>query len=171
MQRAFVLINCDLGSEASLIKELNQLDTVKESHGTFGPYDIVSVIETDNQDKIRKTISDHIRMLEHIRSTTTLMEVGNIEDLQPLPDIIPDVIPDEKKPLEPPDEVDDEEYDDDEDEEDFSDKNLLRDKDYNFWNNLTEEEFRKIFKNSAVKRTKYSGLKRNISTAKEQGEV
>ena len=56
-------------------------------------------------------------------------------------------------------------------EEDFSDKNLLRDKDYNFWNNLTEEEFRKIFKNSAVKRTKYSGLKRNISTAKEQGEV
>jgi hypothetical protein len=98
------------------------LDTVKESHGTFGPYDIVSVIETDNQDKIRKTISDHIRMLEHVRSTTTLMEVGNIEDLQPLPDIIPDVIPDEKKPLEPPDEVDDEEYDDDEDEEDFSDK-------------------------------------------------
>jgi len=122
MQRAFVLINCDLGSEVSLIKELNQLDTVKESHGTFGPYDIVSVIETDNQDKIRKTISDHIRMLEHIRSTTTLMEVGNIEDLQPLPDIIPDVIPDEKKPLEPPDEVDEEEYDDDEAEEDFSDK-------------------------------------------------
>ena len=83
----------------------------------------MSVIETDNQDKIRKTISDHIIMLEHIRSTTTLMEVGNIEDLQPLPDIIPDVIPDEKKPLEPPYDVGDEEYDDDEDEEDFSDKN------------------------------------------------
>ena len=82
----------------------------------------MSVIETDNQDKIRKTISDHIRMLEHIRSTTTLMEVGNIEEIEPLPDIIPDVIPDEKKPLEPPDDVGDEEYDDDEDEEDFSDK-------------------------------------------------
>ena len=54
------------------------------------------------------------------------------------------------------------------DEEGFSDKNLLREKDYNFWNNLTEEEFRKIFKNSAVKRTKYSGLKRNITTAKQQ---
>ena len=122
MQKAFILINCDLGSEANLIKELNQLDAVKEVHGILGPYDIVTTIETDNQDKIRKTISDHIRMLEHIRSTTTLMEVGNIEDLQPLPDIIPDVIPDEKKPLEPPDEVDEEEYDDDEAEEDFSDK-------------------------------------------------
>ena len=122
MQKAFILINCDLGSEANLIKELNQLDAVKEVHGILGPYDIVTTIETDNQDKIRKTISDHIRMLEHIRSTTTLMEVGNIEDLQPLPDIIPDAIPDEKKPLEPPDDVGDEEYDDDEAKEDFSDK-------------------------------------------------
>jgi len=122
MQKAFILINCDLGSEANLIKELNQLDAVKEVHGILGPYDIVTTIETDNQDKIRKTISDHIRMLEHIRSTTTLMEVGNIEDLQPLPDIIPDVIPDEKKPLEPPDEVDYEEDDDEEETEDFSDK-------------------------------------------------
>ena len=120
MQKAFILINCDLGSEANLIKELNQLDAVKEVHGILGPYDIVTTIETDNQDKIRKTISDHIRKLEHIRSTITLMR---IEDLQPLPDIIPDVIPGEKKPLEPPDEVNDEEYDDDEDEEDFSDKN------------------------------------------------
>ncbi len=56
-------------------------------------------------------------------------------------------------------------------EEEFGDRNLLRDKDYNFWNDLTEEGFRTIFKNSAVKRTKYSGLKRNISKAKEQGEM
>ena len=120
MQRAFVLINCDLGSEASLIKELNQLDTVKESHGTFGPYDIVSVIETDNQDKIRKTISDHIRKLEHIRSTITLMRIEDLEGPKPMPEIIPNIIPEEKKPLEPPDEDVEEEYDEDEDEEDFS---------------------------------------------------
>ena len=120
MQRAFVLINCDLGSEASLIKELNQLDTVKESHGTFGPYDIVSVIETDNQDKIRKTISDHIRKLEHIRSTITLMRIEDLEGPKPMPEIIPDISPEEKKPLEPPDEDVEEEYDEDEDEEDFS---------------------------------------------------
>ena len=120
MHRAFVLINCDLGSEASLIKELNQLDTVKESHGTFGPYDIVSVIETDNQDKIRKTISDHIRKLEHIRSTITLMRIEDLEGPKPMPEIIPDISPEEKKPLEPPDEDVEEEYDEDEDEEDFS---------------------------------------------------
>ena len=122
MQKAFVLINCDLGSEDNLIKELNQLDEVKEVHGIFGPYDIVTSIETDNHDKIRKTISDHIRKLEHVRSTITLMRMEDLEEPKPMPEIIPDVIPDEKKPQEPPDMVGEEEYDDDEDEEDLSDK-------------------------------------------------
>ena len=31
------------------------------------------------------------------------------------------------------------------------------------WTDITEETFRKVFKNSAVKRTKFSGLERNIS--------
>lgn len=30
------------------------------------------------------------------------------------------------------------------------------------WEELTEEEFKKIFKNSAIKRTKFSGIKRNL---------
>ena len=53
-------------------------------------------------------------------------------------------------------------------EEKFFDKNLLKDKEYDYWDNLSEEKFKKIFKKSAVKRTKYSGLKRNIQKAKEQ---
>ena len=35
------------------------------------------------------------------------------------------------------------------------------------WKLLTEDEFRKLFKNSAVKRTKYIGLKRNINLARK----
>jgi len=34
------------------------------------------------------------------------------------------------------------------------------------WQELTEETFKRVFKNSAVKRTKYSGLKRNIEFLK-----
>jgi epoxyqueuosine reductase len=34
------------------------------------------------------------------------------------------------------------------------------------WEALSEEQFKKLFKNSAVKRTKYSGLKRNIGFLK-----
>ncbi len=35
------------------------------------------------------------------------------------------------------------------------------------WENLTEEEFREIFRKSAVKRTKYKGLMRNINFLKD----
>ncbi|WP_113635178.1 tRNA epoxyqueuosine(34) reductase QueG [Nubsella zeaxanthinifaciens] len=35
------------------------------------------------------------------------------------------------------------------------------------WTDLTEDVFRKVFKNSAVKRTKFSGLKRNIDFLKQ----
>lgn len=36
------------------------------------------------------------------------------------------------------------------------------------WEELTECEFKLIFKKSAVKRTKYEGLMRNISQARKQ---
>jgi len=122
MRNAFVLINCDLGSEISLIKELNHLNEVKEVHGVLGPYDIMAKIEAENQDEVNKTISNKVRKLAHIQSTLTLIDVENIEQPPPLDEIIPDVIPDEKKPIESPKEFD-EEYYDDEDEEDFSNKN------------------------------------------------
>ena len=35
------------------------------------------------------------------------------------------------------------------------------------WLTLTEEEYRKLFKGSAVKRAKYAGLMRNIKDALE----
>jgi epoxyqueuosine reductase len=34
------------------------------------------------------------------------------------------------------------------------------------WENITKDVFQKVFKNSAVKRTKFSGLKRNITFLK-----
>lgn len=37
----------------------------------------------------------------------------------------------------------------------------------NDWKNLTEDEFKKLFKDSAVKRTKYYGLKRNIDNIED----
>jgi epoxyqueuosine reductase len=37
----------------------------------------------------------------------------------------------------------------------------------NDWEEITEDTFRTVFKNSAVKRTKYEGLKRNISFLKQ----
>ncbi|MBP6430817.1 MAG: tRNA epoxyqueuosine(34) reductase QueG [Ferruginibacter sp.] len=41
----------------------------------------------------------------------------------------------------------------------------------NDWEELTEESFRTIFKNSAIKRTKFSGIKRNLSFIKNNHEA
>ena len=46
MATAYVLINCELGSEESIIQELKNLDNVIEVHGTFGAYDILAKIES-----------------------------------------------------------------------------------------------------------------------------
>jgi len=75
METAYVLVNCDLGSEEDLIEELKHIDSVKEVHGTFGAYDIIAKIESQEREKISETITWKIRKLEHVRSTLTLMGI------------------------------------------------------------------------------------------------
>jgi len=43
----------------------------------------------------------------------------------------------------------------------------LRAMDEEQWENLSEEKFRELFRKSAVKRTKFTGLKRNIVFVKK----
>lgn len=51
-------------------------------------------------------------------------------------------------------------------EERFSMNSELRDFSERDWKELSEETFKRVFKNSAVKRTKFSGLKRNLEFLK-----
>ena len=75
METAFVLVNCDLGSEDAIIDDLKHIESVKEVHGTFGAYDIIAKIENQEREKLRETITWNIRKLEHVRSTLTLMGI------------------------------------------------------------------------------------------------
>jgi len=75
METAYVLVNCDLGSEEGIIEDLKHIDSVKEVHGTFGAYDIIAKIENSEREKLRDIIIWNIRKLEHVRSTLTLMGI------------------------------------------------------------------------------------------------
>ena len=75
MATAYVLINCELGSEESIIQQLKNLDGVIEVHGTFGAYDILAKIESSTVDVLRETITWKIRKIDQIRSTLTLMGI------------------------------------------------------------------------------------------------
>ena len=71
-----MLINCDLGFEGQIIEELKHLSDVKEVHGTFGAYDILAKVESDQATSLRETIMWKIRKIDRVRSTLTLMGIG-----------------------------------------------------------------------------------------------
>jgi len=75
METAYVLVNCDLGSEEDIIEDLKHIDSVKEVHGTFGAYDIIAKVESSEREKLKETITWSIRRLNHVQSTLTLMGI------------------------------------------------------------------------------------------------
>ena len=72
MARAYVLMNCNLGSEKDVISSLKKIEGVKEAHGTLGLYDIIVQIEMDTEEKIRKIVTETIRKMPKIHTTVTL---------------------------------------------------------------------------------------------------
>jgi len=79
VKSAYVLINCDIGSEEDVISHLKTIDGVKEVHGTFGAYDVIVKVESDNHETLRDTLTWKIRKMERIRATLTLMTVAGQE--------------------------------------------------------------------------------------------
>ncbi len=75
MVTAYVLITCDLGYEEQIIEELKHLSDVKEVHGTFGAYDILAKVESDQTNTLKETITWKIRKLDRVRSTLSLMAI------------------------------------------------------------------------------------------------
>ena len=75
MANAYILINCEIGSEEDVITALKNIDSIKEVHGTFGAYDILAKIESPQVEDLRETITWKIRKIDKIRSTLTLMGI------------------------------------------------------------------------------------------------
>ena len=71
MHKGFILLNCDLGAEEYIVDELRQMEGVKNAYLTFGAYDVIAEIETENQEGIGKAIAA-IRKLTRVVSTMTL---------------------------------------------------------------------------------------------------
>ncbi|MCA9827216.1 MAG: Lrp/AsnC family transcriptional regulator [Nitrosopumilus sp.] len=75
MAKAFVLINCELGSEKQVISDLKKVGCVKNVYGVFGAYDIVTNLECERLEELRQMIILEIRKIGNVRSTITLMGI------------------------------------------------------------------------------------------------
>ena len=61
MSKAYVMMNCNLGEEKSVIESLEKIVGIKEAHGTLGLYDIVAQIECTTDEKIQEIVTQQIR--------------------------------------------------------------------------------------------------------------
>ena len=75
MEMAYLLIQCDLGSEIDIIEHLVKIPEVKEVRGTYGVYDIFAKLESDSREKLDEVLTNNIRKIPKIRSTNTLSPI------------------------------------------------------------------------------------------------
>jgi DNA-binding Lrp family transcriptional regulator len=73
--KAFLLISAEIGRERDVASELHSIQNVKEVHVTYGVYDVIAKVEADSPEKLKETITNRIRSLEHIKSTLTMVVV------------------------------------------------------------------------------------------------
>ena len=72
-ESAYMLINCELGSESFIIEQLKLLPNVKEARGVFGNYDILVKIKAESLESLRDIVTFKIRKIPKIYCTTTIM--------------------------------------------------------------------------------------------------
>ena len=75
MPTAYVLINYEIGTEQNILNRLKNVPGVVEVSEVNGVYDIVVKIASDNLDSLKETMTQHIRTIDSIRSTMTLIVI------------------------------------------------------------------------------------------------
>jgi DNA-binding Lrp family transcriptional regulator len=72
-QQAYVMINCEDGTQESVMEELKSIKCIKEMTTTVGPYDIVTKIAVPSIETLREIIAFKIRRIQKVRTTTTII--------------------------------------------------------------------------------------------------
>jgi DNA-binding Lrp family transcriptional regulator len=78
MISAVVLVNTELGSsQDEIIESLKLVEGVEEAHALYGVYDLLIKIKALTLDKLKEIIKFHIRQLDGVTSSLTLMIVDH----------------------------------------------------------------------------------------------
>lgn len=75
MPTAFVLINTEIGAETEVLNSLRKVKGVVEANSVYGVYDVVAKITADTMDKLKETVTWHVRRLDKVRSTLTMIVI------------------------------------------------------------------------------------------------
>ena len=73
MIKTYVLIVTNPGTTRRVAEALRNVEHLVEIHEVMGPYDIVVELDTESLTDVPPILSDHIRTLDGIQSTTSLV--------------------------------------------------------------------------------------------------
>jgi len=73
MPSAIVIINTEIGKEAAVMEGLSRMKDVERAYVVYGVYDIVAKLAAPDMDTIERMISEHVRKIDGVRSTLTLI--------------------------------------------------------------------------------------------------
>ena len=59
MHKGFILLNCDLGAEEYIVDQLKQMTIIDNAYLTFGAYDVIAEIETEDQEGFEKVVASN----------------------------------------------------------------------------------------------------------------
>lgn len=76
MQKAIVLVNLVPGADEQTIASLKGMKGLVEIYQTYGLYDIFMIIEGNDEQSIKSTITGKLRLNANISSTITMKVVG-----------------------------------------------------------------------------------------------
>lgn len=73
MIKAYVLVVTNPGATKRVFAALQQVKGVTACFEVMGPYDIVAEIEVDDLSQVPAILGDHIRTIDGVESTTSLV--------------------------------------------------------------------------------------------------
>lgn len=74
--KAYVLLNTELGQEASIMEALKDVEEIKATRSLYGIYDLIIELEAESMDKVKEIVFNNIRRLDNVKSTITLLTYG-----------------------------------------------------------------------------------------------
>ncbi len=72
MEKAFVFINTNVGTDTVLQSELKKVEGIVAVYQVYGAYDLVVVVEAESEEELKHIMFSRIRTLKYLRSTLTL---------------------------------------------------------------------------------------------------
>ncbi len=70
---AYVLINTEIGTIQEVLESIKKIKEIREAYALFGVYDIMTKVEAESTQDLKKIVTLKIRQVDKVRSTLTMI--------------------------------------------------------------------------------------------------